>query len=184
MGRFGNVMLVAGEADLSLEAKRGEVVRLYLTNTANTRVFNVALPGARMKLVGGDSGHYEREEFVDELLLAPSERVVVDVLFGEPGQLDARAPDAGPPYRLATSPSPASRPRPCSWSSSNCCGRTPTWRPCESESPIPGRPCRQDARVRRRDGPGHARGHRCSCTRAPCTRRSSVRSPGDVRSAV
>ena len=55
MGRFGNVMLVAGETDLALDAKRGEVVRLYLTNTANTRVFNVTLPGAEMKLVGGDS---------------------------------------------------------------------------------------------------------------------------------
>ena len=32
------------------------MVRLWLTNTANTRVFNVALPGARMKLAGGDSG--------------------------------------------------------------------------------------------------------------------------------
>ena len=40
-----------------------------------------------MKLVGGDSGHYEREEFVEEVLLAPSERVVVDVLFDEPGEL-------------------------------------------------------------------------------------------------
>jgi FtsP/CotA-like multicopper oxidase with cupredoxin domain len=57
MGRFGNVMLVSGEPDLSIEAKRGEVVRIYFTNTANTRVFNVALPGAQMKLVGGDSGH-------------------------------------------------------------------------------------------------------------------------------
>ncbi|MGH9248322.1 MAG: multicopper oxidase family protein [Acidimicrobiales bacterium] len=56
MGRFGNVMLTGGEADLRLEARVGEVVRLYLTNTANTRIFNVALPGARMKLVGGDSG--------------------------------------------------------------------------------------------------------------------------------
>ena len=55
MGRFGNVMLVAGEPDLSLEAKRGEVVRFYFTNTANTRVFNVALPGAQMKLVGADA---------------------------------------------------------------------------------------------------------------------------------
>ena len=80
MGRFGNVMLVSGEADLSLMACRGEVVRLFLTNTANTRVFNVTLPGARMKLVGADSGHYEREEYVDEVLVAPSERVVVDVL--------------------------------------------------------------------------------------------------------
>ena len=74
MGRFGNVMLVAGEPDLELSATQGEVVRLYLTNTANTRVFNVALPGARMKLVGADSGRYEHEELVEEALLAPSER--------------------------------------------------------------------------------------------------------------
>ena len=53
MGRFGNVMLTSGEADLSLKARRGEVVRLYLTNTANTRVFNVVLPGAQMKLARG-----------------------------------------------------------------------------------------------------------------------------------
>src|SRR5215216_4965137 len=62
MGRFGNVMLVGGETDLSLSAQRGEVVRFYLTNTANTRVFNAAVPGAQMKLVGGDSGRHEREE--------------------------------------------------------------------------------------------------------------------------
>jgi len=101
MGRFGNVMLVAGEPDLELTAKQGEVVRLYLTNTANTRVFNVVLPGARMKLVGADSGHYEHEEFVDEALLAPSERVVVDVLFDEPGELslEHRTPERS--YRLA-----------------------------------------------------------------------------------
>jgi FtsP/CotA-like multicopper oxidase with cupredoxin domain len=94
MGRFGNVMLVAGESDCSLEASAGEILRLYLTNTANTRVFNVALPGARMKLVGGDSGHVEHEEFVEEALLAPSERVVVDVLFDEPGEfvLEHRTP--------------------------------------------------------------------------------------------
>jgi FtsP/CotA-like multicopper oxidase with cupredoxin domain len=101
MGRFGNVMLVSGETDLSLEARHGEVVRFYFTNTANTRVFNVAFAGARMKLVGGDSGHYEHEEFVDEALLAPSERVVVDVLFGEPGDvtLEHRTPERS--YRLA-----------------------------------------------------------------------------------
>jgi FtsP/CotA-like multicopper oxidase with cupredoxin domain len=95
------VMLVSGEPDLSLTAKRGEVVRLYLTNTANTRVFNVTLPDARMKLVGADSGHYEHEELVDEVLLAPSERVVVDVHFPEPGEftLEHRTPDRS--YRLA-----------------------------------------------------------------------------------
>jgi FtsP/CotA-like multicopper oxidase with cupredoxin domain len=101
MGRFGNLMLVSGEPDLSLEAKRGEVVRFYLTNTANTRVFNVTLPGTRMKLVGGDGGHYEHEEFVDEALIAPSERVVIAVLFREPGEfaLEHRTPERS--YRLA-----------------------------------------------------------------------------------
>ena len=94
MGRFGNVMLVGGESDCSPEASAGEVVRLYLTNTANTRVFNVALPGAPMKLVGGDSGHYEREEFIEEVLLAPSERVVIDALFERSGEyvLEHRTP--------------------------------------------------------------------------------------------
>jgi FtsP/CotA-like multicopper oxidase with cupredoxin domain len=85
MGRFGDLLLVGGEPDLTLTAQAGGVVRLYLVNTANTRVFNVALPGARMKLVGGDSGRVEGEQFVDTVILAPSERVVVDVLFGEPG---------------------------------------------------------------------------------------------------
>ena len=102
MGRFGNVMLVAGETDLSLSAQLGEVVRFYLTNTANTRVFNVQLPGARMKLVGGDSGRCEREEFVESVILAPSERAVVDVLFEQPGQLtlEHRTPERT--YALAT----------------------------------------------------------------------------------
>jgi FtsP/CotA-like multicopper oxidase with cupredoxin domain len=87
MGRFGDVLLVSGEPDLSLTAHLGEVVRFYLTNTANTRVFKVALPGARIKLVGGDSGHVEHEQFVDDVVLAPSERVVVDVLFDRAGDL-------------------------------------------------------------------------------------------------
>jgi FtsP/CotA-like multicopper oxidase with cupredoxin domain len=101
MGRFGNVLLVAGEDALSFTARWGEVVRLYLTNTANTRVFRVQLPGARMKLVGGDSGRCEVERFVEHVTLAPSERVVVDVLFDEPGQftLEHRTPERI--YRLA-----------------------------------------------------------------------------------
>jgi FtsP/CotA-like multicopper oxidase with cupredoxin domain len=102
MGRFGNVLLVSGEPDLSLEARAGEVVRLWLTNTANTRVFNVAVPGARMKLVGGDSGRVEQQGFVEEVLLAPSERAVVDVLVDQSGrlQLEHRTPDRV--YRLAS----------------------------------------------------------------------------------
>ena len=93
MGRFGNVLLISGEPDYSLTVKTGEVVRLWLTNTANTRVFNVQLPGARMKLVGGDSGRVEHQEFLSEVILAPSERAVIDVLFGQaaPGKTMARS---------------------------------------------------------------------------------------------
>jgi FtsP/CotA-like multicopper oxidase with cupredoxin domain len=95
MGRFGNVTLVNGVTEFSGEASVGEVVRLYLVNTANTRIFNFAVRGARTKLVGGDSGRVEREEFVEEVLLSPSERAVVDVLFDEPGEarLEHRTPD-------------------------------------------------------------------------------------------
>ena len=102
MGRFGNVMLVGGEPDLQLQAKRGEVIRFYFTDTANTRVFNVMLPGAQMKLVGADAGHYEREELVEEVLLAPSERVVIDVLFPEPGELELQHRTPERTYRLAS----------------------------------------------------------------------------------
>jgi FtsP/CotA-like multicopper oxidase with cupredoxin domain len=79
-------------------------VRFYLTNTANTRVFNVGLRGARMKLVGGDSGRYERETFVDDVIIAPSERAVVDVLFDEPGavMLEHRTPTRTYPLAAIT----------------------------------------------------------------------------------
>jgi FtsP/CotA-like multicopper oxidase with cupredoxin domain len=95
MGRFGNVMIINGETEFSPEVSVGEVVRLYFVNTANTRLFNVGLNGMRMKLVGGDSGRYEHEVFVDEILLAPSERMIVDVLFEEAGEvaLEHREPD-------------------------------------------------------------------------------------------
>ena len=102
MGRFGNVMLIGGEVDPALIAKRGEVVRLFLTNTANTRVFNVAIPGARMKLVGGDSGRVEHEQFVESVIIAPSERTVVDVLFEEPGRLFLEHRTPARTYALAS----------------------------------------------------------------------------------
>jgi FtsP/CotA-like multicopper oxidase with cupredoxin domain len=102
MGRFGNVMLTGGETSLELRTRAGEVVRLYLTNTANTRIFNIALPGARMKLVGGDSGRYEHEGFVDEVLLAPSERAILDVLFDTPGPVPLEHRTPGHTYVLGT----------------------------------------------------------------------------------
>jgi FtsP/CotA-like multicopper oxidase with cupredoxin domain len=101
MGRFGNVLLTNGERELALTASRGEVVRLYLTNTANTRVFNVGFDGARMKLVGGDSGRVEQEAVDETVVISPSERAIVDVLFDCAGQvtLEHRTPQKS--YTLA-----------------------------------------------------------------------------------
>jgi FtsP/CotA-like multicopper oxidase with cupredoxin domain len=95
MGRFGNVMLTNGQTQFSGEAAVGEVVRLYLVNTANTRIFNIGLRGTEMKLIGGDSGRYEHETFVEDVMLSPSERMIVDVLFDSPGdvRLEHRSPE-------------------------------------------------------------------------------------------
>jgi suppressor of ftsI len=87
MGRFGNVFLVNGEPRYELLVRRGEVVRFYLTNAASTRTFNLSFPGARMKLVGSDVGNFEREVWVESVVLAPAERYVVDVRFDTPGMV-------------------------------------------------------------------------------------------------
>lgn len=85
MGRFGNVMLINGDDKYKLSVKQGERVRLYLTNAASTRVFNFSIPNARMKLVGADNGKYEREEWVDSVVIGPSERSIVEILFDQAG---------------------------------------------------------------------------------------------------
>ena len=86
MGRFGNVMLVNGEPTYALDVKRGEIVRFYLTNASNARLFNLSFSGARMKVVASDVGKFEREEWVSSVVIAPAERYVVDVEFSRPGR--------------------------------------------------------------------------------------------------
>lgn len=85
MGRFGNVMFTNGETNYQTNIDVGEVVRFYLTNAASARTFNVSIPNAKIKKVGSDNGKYEKEEFVDEVLLSPSERSIIEVLFDKPG---------------------------------------------------------------------------------------------------
>ncbi len=88
MGRFGNALLVNGEPRWETRVRRGEVVRLFLTNVSSTRVFNLSFQGsAQLKLVASDLGRYEREEWVDNVTIAPAERYVVDVRFPEAGDV-------------------------------------------------------------------------------------------------
>ncbi len=102
MGRFGNTMLVNAETDYSLQAKAGEVIRFYITNSANTRTFNLSIPGAKMKLVGADGGKYEREAWSDSVILSPSERAIVEILFANAGsyKLEHKTPERT--YTLGT----------------------------------------------------------------------------------
>lgn len=84
-GLFGNIMLIDGRTDYQLNVKKGKVIRFYLTNSANTRTFNFSIEDHTMKLIGGDSGKYEKESFVDSVVLSISERYIVEVLFEKPG---------------------------------------------------------------------------------------------------
>ncbi len=88
MWRFGNTMLINGETNYNLQVKKGESIRMYFTNVANTRVFQVAIPWAKMKLVGWDIGKYEREEMIDSFVMAPAERYIVDVYFDTAWKFD------------------------------------------------------------------------------------------------
>jgi len=85
MGRFGNVFLINGEARYSRTVNRGAVIRFFLTNVSNARIYNLSFGDARMKLVASDLGKYEDETLVESILIAPAERYVVDVQFDRPG---------------------------------------------------------------------------------------------------
>lgn len=85
MGRFGNVFLVNGEPTYQLSVDRGEVVRFFLTNVSNTRMYNLQVGGARVKAIAGDIGKFEREAWVPSVVLAPAERYVVEARFDQPG---------------------------------------------------------------------------------------------------
>jgi len=87
MGRFGNVLLVNGEPRWHLDVASGEVVRLFLTNVASARTFNVSFGNAPIKLIASDLSPFVRETMVPSIVIAPGERYVVDVSFGEPGRV-------------------------------------------------------------------------------------------------
>jgi len=58
-----------------------------LTDSANTRPFNFKIEGHKLKLIGSDIGKYEKEEFVDSVIISPGERYIVEALFDREGIL-------------------------------------------------------------------------------------------------
>lgn len=85
MGRYGNVTFVNGKTDYNLDLNKGQIVRFFLVDTANARPYNFTIDGHKLKLVGGDSGKYEKESLVNSVIISPAERQIVEVLFDKPG---------------------------------------------------------------------------------------------------
>ena len=85
MGRFGNAFLINGRSNWTMEAQRGEVVRFFLTNGSNARTFNLSFDGLPIKVIGSDVSSFEREEWVESVVIAPAERYIVDVALPRAG---------------------------------------------------------------------------------------------------
>jgi suppressor of ftsI len=62
-------------------------VRFLVTNASNARTYNLVFDHARAKVVGSDLGAFEYDAPVDNILIAPAERYVVDVQFSRPGRV-------------------------------------------------------------------------------------------------
>lgn len=90
MGRFGNVMLINGDENYELEVNKGDVIRFYLTSVSNTRMFNISIPGIQLKLVGSDIGSYEKEEYVDSIIIAPAQRYTIEAYFENSGEFEIK----------------------------------------------------------------------------------------------
>jgi suppressor of ftsI len=86
MGRFGNVLLVNGAERWRLQARPRERIRLYLTNAASARSFNLSLAGARLRVIAGDAGTYGKPRDVESVVIAPAERYVVETTFEGAGR--------------------------------------------------------------------------------------------------
>jgi FtsP/CotA-like multicopper oxidase with cupredoxin domain len=85
-GRLGNMLLVNGKVSPRLRFRAGGSHRLRLLNTANSRYFDLSVPGHFLRVLGTDGGFFEKPYDVDDLVVAPAERFdVMIILRGAPG---------------------------------------------------------------------------------------------------
>lgn len=83
MWRFWSIMMINWDANYKMSAKKWEVMRMYFTNVSNTRIYNITIPWAKIKLVWWDNGKYEKEQYIDNFIIAPAERYIVEVMFNK-----------------------------------------------------------------------------------------------------
>jgi FtsP/CotA-like multicopper oxidase with cupredoxin domain len=85
MGRYGNTLLINGKDKFEATVDQGEITRFFFTNVANVRPFRIHFEDANMKHVGGDIGEFATQVEADHVIIAPAERISVDVQYLEPG---------------------------------------------------------------------------------------------------
>ncbi|MFT6361153.1 MAG: FtsP/CotA-like multicopper oxidase with cupredoxin domain [Candidatus Paceibacteria bacterium] len=85
MGRFGDKLLINDQENYQVNMEAGQIGRIFITNVANTRTFDIEFEGTDMKLVGGDNGRVQNESLIDNVILGTSERSIIEFLYDTPG---------------------------------------------------------------------------------------------------
>jgi FtsP/CotA-like multicopper oxidase with cupredoxin domain len=96
MGRQGELVLLNGHTAPDLEGRSGERERWRVVNACTSRYLALRLPGQRARVVGRDAGRLAQEVLLEDVVLAPGNRVdlVVDLSAGR-SELTAMPVDRG-----------------------------------------------------------------------------------------
>ncbi len=86
-GRSGNVLLTNGhDVPLALTARQGELERWRIVNVANARTMEVAVQGAKWRVVGTDGGLLGWSYAPERLTVAVGQRYDLEVVYDQPGE--------------------------------------------------------------------------------------------------
>ncbi len=84
MGRFGNVFLINGDTAFTMHVKRNEMIRFYVVNASNSRVYNLGYSrDMDMNILGADNGRFEFPSSRETYMVAPSERAIFQLRFND-----------------------------------------------------------------------------------------------------
>ncbi len=101
-GRLGNWVTVNGRDSPRFDLAAGTVTRLRLINTANARIFTLAIDGLEMQLAGLDGQVFDETVVLDTpLTLSPAQRADVIVTPAVPGSHALMAADRGEQVAVA-----------------------------------------------------------------------------------
>ncbi len=79
MRKFGNIVMVNGQVNPVLEIRPGQVQRWRIVNASVYRFYRLSLENHKIYLVGTDSNILDKPVELDEIIMAPGERI--DILI-------------------------------------------------------------------------------------------------------